>query len=390
MKPHTPSAHVPAQAAAEPLSPELAGPPGVFYRLRLSPQRTLEFVSASSQTLLGVAPESLLNQPSALHELIHAGDRDRVLHEIETAVAQRKHFQIDYRIRHARGHWLSVWERGQIVLSPTGQPLALEGHLTEISDRDKNAAARRAREYDSNQIRKNRSINILASGIAHDFNNVVAGILGSAELIKMELESEPNHTSQEFLQQIFQAGERARELVHQIKSFSQRPPCDRHWIQLHSCLTESLQIVRSIIPQKVEINHHLSSKCPAILGDAAQIQQLVLNLCTNAWLSMPDRAGRIEIKLAPGEVDEPTAKKNPDLVPGPYVLLSISDDGPGLSKSSQERVFEPFAHKRSSGKKCGLELYVVHEIMEAHEGAILLDSAPGRGTKFHLYFPAQL
>ena len=390
MNPRTPSAHTPAQAAAETALPALAGLPGVVYRLRLTPQRTLEFVSASSQALLGVSSESLLNRPAGLHELIHPGDRERVLHAIETAISQRKHFQIEYRIRHTRGHWLSVWEQGQTVFTPNGQPIALEGYITDISGRARNAQVRRTKEFEAYQVRKNRSINTFASGIAHDFNNVVAGILGSAELIKMELENEPNHSSHEFLQQIFQAGERARELVHQIKTFSQRQPCERRVIQLHPFLAESLQIIRSIIPQKLEIIHHFDPKCPAVLGDAAQIQQSVLNLCTNAWLSMPDRAGRIEVRLAPSEVDEQTAKKNSDLVPGPYVLVSVCDDGPGLSKSSQERVFEPFAHKRSSGKKCGLELYAVHEIMQAHEGAILLESALGQGTSFHLYFPAQI
>jgi PAS domain S-box-containing protein len=390
MNPRTPSTQTPAQAAADTVLPALACLPGVVYRLRLSPQRTLEFVSASSLTLLGVPSESLLNRAAALHELIHTGDRDRVLREIETAITQRKHFQVEYRIRHARGHWLSVSEQGQVAPANNGQPIALEGYITDISGRARNAQLQRAKEFESHQMRKNKSINTLASGIAHDFNNVVAGILGSAELIKMELENVPNHPSQEFLQQIFQAGERARELVHQIKTFSQRQPCDRRPIQLQPFLTESLQIIRSIIPQKVEITRRMDPKCPGVLGDAAQIQQSVLNLCTNAWLSMPDRAGHIELRLSASEVDEPTAKKNPDLVPGPYVVVSVCDDGPGLSKSSQERVFEPFAHKRTSGKKCGLELYAVHEVMQAHEGAILLESAPGQGTSFHLYFPAQI
>jgi len=390
MNPRATSAHASAKNAAETALPPLAGLPGVVYRLRLSPERSLEFVSASSLTLLGVAPESLLKRATSLHDLIHAGDRDRVLREIETAITQRKSFQVEYRIRHARGHWLSVWEQGQVISAPNKQPIALEGYITDVSDRAKNAQSRRAKESESHQRRKHRSINTLTSGIAHDFNNVVAGILGSAELVKMELENQPNHGSQEFLHQIFQAGERARELVHQIKTFSQRPPCERRVIQLQPFLTESLQVIRSIIPQKLEIIHQFDPKCPAIFGDAAQIQQSVLNLCTNAWLSMPDRAGRIELKLANREVDEHTAKKNPDLVPGPYVVVSVCDDGPGLSKSSQERVFEPFAHKRTSGKKCGLELFVVHEIMQAHDGTILLESAPGQGSSFHLYFPVQI
>ncbi len=380
-------AETPASAGVKNALPSLAGLPGVVYRTSLDPGRTLEYVSASSATLLGVEPEALVGSRARLRDLIHTADRDRVQSEIDAAILAKKSFQAEYRIHHARGHWLNVWEQGRAVCDAAGRPLALEGYITDISDRVNDVYLQRLQEFEAQQQRKNKSINTLASGIAHDFNNVVAGILGSAELIKMELENQPNHPSQEFLQQIFQAGERARELVHQIKAFSQRPLCERRLILLNPLLTESLQIIRSIIPQKVEIVQTLQPRCPAILGDAAQIQQSVLNLCTNAWLSMPDRAGRIELKLHTCELDGPAAKKLPALRPGSHVCVSVSDDGPGLSKSSQERVFEPFAHKRSSGKKCGLELYAVYELMQAHEGTVILESTPGQGTSFHLYFP---
>lgn len=377
----------PARAGAEKALPLLAGLPGMVYRERLEPSRAIEFVSAGSLALLGLAPETLMGRPARLRDLMHPADRDRILREIETGIAGRKAFQADYRIRHARGHWLAVWEQGRVIGDAHGKAAALEGYLTDITERVRDGDLRRTREFEAQQLRKNKSINMLASGIAHDFNNVVAGILGSAELIKMELEHEPHHPGQEFLQQIFQAGERARELVHQIKAFSQRQPCERRPIQLPPLITESLQIIRSIIPPKVEINRHLEPKCPGILGDAAQIQQCLLNLCTNAWLSMPERAGRIELKLGACEVDEKAAQKSPDLHPGRYVCISIGDNGPGMSKSAQERVFEPFAHKRTTGKKCGLELYAVQEVMQAHEGAVVLESAPGQGSRFHLYFP---
>lgn len=384
------SAQTPAPAGAGGTFPWPDGLPCVIYRIRLDSRRAPEFISPGSLPLLGLAPDTLLGRPALLRELVHAADRPNVLRHLEAAIPNHKTFQLEYRIRHARGHWLTVWEQGRVLRDSHGKAVAMEGYITDISDRARNAQLRRLREFESQQARKHKSINTLATGIAHDFNNVVAGILGSAELIKMEFENEPNHPAQEFLQQIFQAGERARELIHQIKAFSQRQLCERRLLQLGPVLSESLQIIRSIIPAKVEILQHSAPNCPSILGDAAQIQQSLLNLCTNAWLSMPDRAGQIDLKLGTCDVDEKMSKKNPDLHPGPYVCISVCDNGPGLSKSSQDRLFEPFAHKRASGKKCGLELYAVHESMQAHEGAVVLESAPGQGTQFHLYFPAQI
>jgi signal transduction histidine kinase len=228
---------------------------------------------------------------------------------------------------------------------------------------------------------------VLASGVAHDFNNVIAGILGSAELIKMELEDTASPPCHDFLQQIFQAGDRARELIHQIKSFSHRPPAERHLVQLAPLVSESAQVVRSVLPDKLEIVCPAAPEFPAVLADAAQLQQAILNLCTHAWHSMPEGKGRIELKLELRELDAEKMARHPELRPGFYLCLIVADNGPGMSKSALERVFEPFAHRRPNGKKSGLELFLVQEIMNAHQGAIFFESKPGQGTTFYLYFP---
>jgi signal transduction histidine kinase len=112
-----------------------------------------------------------------------------------------------------------------------------------------------------------------------------------------------------------------------------------------------------------------------------------MNLCTHAWHCMPEGKGRIEFKLALRELDAEKLAQHPELSNSPYLCLSIADNGPGMSKSTQDRVFEPFAHRRSNGKKSGLEMFTVQEIVNAHEGAIFLESKPGEGTVFHLCFP---
>jgi signal transduction histidine kinase len=243
---------------------------------------------------------------------------------------------------------------------------------------------RREKEFQSRRAREHKSINILARKMAHDFNNILAGILSSAELIKMDLT--PENPGYEILDQIFLAGGRAREMIRQLRDFSQRKPAERALIPLPPAIEECLQMLRSIIPDKVEITHSIAQKCPAIFADAAQIHQAVMTLCLNAWNSLPERTGRINVRLDEFEISPDMAAQT-GLRAGKHVRISIRDNGPGLRKNDLERVFEPFAFKRSSSKDCGLELFTVQEIAYENDGAVTVESAPDDNTVFHLFFP---
>jgi len=361
--------------------------PFFFYRGLFQPERPLYCVSPAAAGVLGIDFTVSPAAPLEYSSFIRESDRARVWQEINAALAAGNSYQVEYRVRHVRGHWLAVWDQGQGIRDENNRLLGLEGGITDITRRAEAERLRRQKEFETFQVNKARSINIMACGVAHDFNNVVAGILGSAELIKMELEDNPNQACQEFLQQIFTAGDRARELIHQIKIFSQRQPVERRMVQLPAIISESAQLVRSIIPAKLEIVDDLDREFPAIFADAAQIQQAILNLCTHAWHSMPEGKGRIELKLALQALEADKLAQHPELGNSPCLCLSLADNGPGMSKSTQDRVFEPFAHRRSNGKKSGLEMFTVQEIMNAHEGAIFLESKPGEGTVFHLCFP---
>jgi nitrogen-specific signal transduction histidine kinase len=228
-------------------------------------------------------------------------------------------------------------------------------------------------------------MNKLASGIAHDFNNVIAGIIGSAEVIKMDVPlDQPDNP---ILEQIFTAGLRARHIIHQLKIFTSRKACQRTLIHLSPVVREAVQGLRSSVPVTVEIVHHLEPECPAILADAAQIQQAVMSLGTNSGHSLGGQPGRIEVRLETCDVAAELAAAHPGLKAGPQVRLSVRDNGHPVSKGGLERMFEPFACKQIDGHDSGLELFAVREIVHAHEGTITVDSAPGEGTVFRLYFP---
>jgi nitrogen-specific signal transduction histidine kinase len=226
---------------------------------------------------------------------------------------------------------------------------------------------------------------MLASGIAHDFNNVIAGIIGSAEILNME--PRPDQPDDLILEQIFTAGSRASHMMHQLKIFSDRKACHRTLIQLPTVVGEAVQRLRSTVPATVEVVHHFEPECPAVLADAAQIQQAVVSLGTNAGHSLNGRPGRIEVRLETCAVAADLAVAHPGLFAGRHVRLSIRDNGDHFSQGGLDRIFEPFACKQIDGHDSGLELFAVREIVHAHEGTITVDSAPGEGTVFRLYFP---
>jgi nitrogen-specific signal transduction histidine kinase len=225
----------------------------------------------------------------------------------------------------------------------------------------------------------------LADGLAHDFCNVIAGIIGSAEMIRMDAPPEaPDNPS---LDQIFTAGGRASHMIQLLREFSQRKPCHRKLLHLPPVIEESLKLIHPRLPTTAEILRHLEPQCPAILADAAQIRQAVTSLCVNASHSLAGKKGRIEVRLETCDVDAQLAAANPGLNAGPHVRLSVHDSGDHFYKSVLGRIFEPFACKHSDGHDSGLELFTVREIVHAHEGTITVDSAPGEGTVFRLYFP---
>jgi nitrogen-specific signal transduction histidine kinase len=244
--------------------------------------------------------------------------------------------------------------------------------------------AQHQRAFQIQRARASKSMNMLASGVAHDFNNVIAGILGSAEILKMD--SPPDQPDDPVLEQIFTAGSRARHIIQQLKIFSERKACQRSLIQLPSIVGEAVQRLRSSVPATVGIVHHLESECPTVLADAAQIQQAVMSLGTNAGHSLGGQPGRIEVCLETCEVAAALAA-HLGLNAPQHVRLSVRDNGPPISQGVLERMFEPFACKQIDGHDSGLELFAVREIVHAHEGAITVDSAPGEGTVFRLYFP---
>ena len=235
-----------------------------------------------------------------------------------------------------------------------------------------------------NQAQKMESIGQLAGGIAHDFNNILAAIMGYLDLAKLAAAKNPD--LQDYLEQIAKATDRAVDLVRQILTFSRQNKPERKPIKLNHVVLEALKLLRASVPANIRIITELT-ETPTVLADASAIHQVIMNLGTNAWHAMRDKPGTLKVEMGVLDVDENVVNKNPDLHPGRYVQLSVSDTGCGMDHATLEHIFEPFFTTKAQGEGTGLGLSVVHGIMKSHDGGISVYSELGVGTAFHLYFP---
>ncbi len=249
-------------------------------------------------------------------------------------------------------------------------------------------SGRKRLEDQLRQSQKMDAIGTLAGGIAHDFNNILTIINGYTELA--ELEVPDNAEASEHLRAVRLATGRATDLVRQILTFSRQQPFERRPIDMVPTVRETLKLLRASIPSTIEFRTEFASDVPTVLADSTQIHQIVMNLGTNAWQSMKDQAGCIEVTLDRCVVDAAFVAMQPRLRQGIYARLSVSDTGSGMDQATLGRIFEPFFTTKPVGEGTGLGLAVVHGIMDTHDGVITAYSSPGEGTIFRLYFPEYL
>ncbi|HKJ32671.1 MAG TPA: response regulator [Balneolales bacterium] len=234
------------------------------------------------------------------------------------------------------------------------------------------------------QARKMGSIGTLAGGIAHDFNNILSGIMGYTELALDSVERKSQLYN--YLQEVFRAGNRARDLVKQILTFSRQTGQNRKPIQVRHIVNEALKFLRASLPTSTEVRRNIQSDA-LVLADPTQIHQVLMNLCTNADHAMREKGGVLEVKLEEVELDADFTALQPDMKPGAYLNLTVSDTGNGMPPDVLERIFDPFFTTKETGEGTGMGLSVVHGIIGSYGGAITAYSEPGQGSTFKVYLP---
>lgn len=346
-----------------------------------------EYVSPRIRAMYGFSDDDAARGPLDLDRRTHPDDvpqmqADRQAHFEGRAPLYRN----EHRIRCQDGTWKWVLSRGMVIeRDDQGRPLRMVGTHTDITDLKQAESHQRALEAQLRESQKMEAIGTLAGGVAHDFNNLLAAILGNLTLAREDVG--PDHLAQESLAEIHRAAIRARQLVQQILAFSRRQTQELQRQPLNPVVDEALRLLRSLLPAGVRLNVRLLDAALPVLADATQVQQVLMNLCTNAWQAMGPVPGDITVVLEPVRLDPVQALALGRLAPGDYARLSVADNGPGMDETTQRRIFEPFFTTKAPGSGTGLGLSVVHGIVQAHRGAITVHSVRGEGSRFDVYLP---
>lgn len=266
----------------------------------------------------------------------------------------------------------------------------VQQHATELKEslcRIEEAEAERVilRQH-LQRSQKMEAIGTLASGIAHDFNNILGAVIGYAELAL--LSTPDDSKARENLGMVLTASERAKDLVKQILAFSRQSEEERKPIQIAYTVKEVLKFMRASLPTTIEIRNRIDPNIGNILADPVQIHQVLMNLCTNAHHAMKEKGGVLDVILTSVNLQSEYTAMHPHLTPGPYVRVTVKDTGHGMDEATMSKIFDPYFTTKEKGVGTGLGLSVVHGIVEKHGGAIMVESEPGRGAAFDLYFPA--
>lgn len=286
-----------------------------------------------------------------------------------------------------------------VTCTPILNQLEIIGYIYSIKD----ISHQRQLEKQLVQAHKMDAIATLAGGIAHDFNNILGAILGNADLLLYRLPQEGTTANLdaspgqitigeivEHVDSIKRAGNRAKELVTQILAFSRQSAVKRKNFDITPLIKESCKLLRSSLPSTIELKVSVASNIGPIMADPGQVQQVLMNLGNNAAQSLENNVGTIEISLREIEAGRAEQNRYPNLEPGRYVVLTVKDNGKGISENDLQRIFDPFFTTRSVGDGTGMGLAVLHGIILAHDGIIDVKSTLGKGTAFTVFFPRSI
>jgi PAS domain S-box-containing protein len=320
----------------------------------------------------------------------HPDDRALLDRTLDRARRESKGFDLEYRLLMPDG---SIKHLQVVTRASLGQSGDVEfvGSVMDITRRKRAQEAYQAQEREREEMQRQRqqaakmeALGQLAGGIAHDFNNLLGSILGYGELVQDELDE--RHAVRRHIDQVMQAGARGKTLVDRILAFSRSGMGERVPLHVQSIVEETLELLAASLPAKVRLATQLDAADTAVVGDATQLHQVTMNLCTNAMQAM-DRGGVLTVALERVEVGERRLLSNGTLGAGCYACLSVSDSGSGIPPAVLERMFDPFFTTKRVGDGTGLGLALVNSIVADLRGAIDVATQMNVGTTFTIWLP---
>ena len=351
----------------------------MIYRMSL-PDGTYEYASPAAFDLFGYTPDEFYSAPLLIQKAIHPNFAHFFKKQWENLLKGIVPPNYEYQVIHKSGEVKWMNQRNVLIKDNTGAPIAIEGIVTDVTDARLAEEEKIKLEADLRQAHKMEAVGTLAGGIAHDFNNILSAIIGYAELAKDDIPvTSPAYDE---LEEVINAGKRARDLVKHILAFSRKSGEDHIPVKPQILLEESLNLIRASIPSTIDIKHDIDPGCGSILADPTQFHQVIMNICTNAAQAMDKNGGTLELNLKEESVSSDNGSQT-----APYIKLTIKDTGVGINQEVMERIFDPYFTTKEYGKGSGMGLAIVHGIVESHNGKISVESTLGKGTSFHIYFP---
>jgi PAS domain S-box-containing protein len=351
---------------------------GMVYRVRAD-DFGFEFASERSCELTGYEPEELVSSGMSSFALVHPDDVEGLREKRLASFGAQQPASDEYRMRTRDGETRWVLDVACGVYDATGRLTGSEGFITDVT-------ARKRLEEELAHAQRVEGIGRLAGGIAHDFNNLLTVILGSAELAQRALPK--NSSALLHLDQVLAASDRAAALTQQLLAFARKQVIEPRVVDLNTLVLSMSVLMRRTLVEDIELSNRLSPDLWLVEVDPGRFEQVLLNLAINARDAMPT-GGTLTMETANMVLERP-APALPGLLPGHYVMLSVSDTGIGMTTEVQRRAFEPFFTTKEVGKGTGLGLASAHGIVRQAHGHVFLSSELARGTTLRIYLPRSL
>ncbi len=356
---------------------------------------TLKFsyVSPSVKKMQGFTPEELKQIP--LHEILVPDSfkkaTEAISNELKIASnegidpGRSRILELEEYCKDGSTIWIEV--TASFLFDDSMNVVGVLGVTRDISNRKLEEKEKEKLKHELRHAQKMEAIGTLAGGIAHDFNNILSSVLGFTELAMDMDEVQEGTLLHEYLADVLTAGNRAKNLVDQILTMSRHEDQETKPIQIVPLIKETLKMLRATIPKSIEFKSNISTDQLIVKADPTQLQQVFVNLMTNAKQAMLDEQGILEVALHAVDIGQSTKSDNTDIPSGRYVQISVSDTGIGIEKENLEKIFEPYFTTKERGSGTGLGLSVVFGIVDSHNGHIEVKSEPGIRTTFHVYLP---
>jgi PAS domain S-box-containing protein len=334
--------------------------------------------SDEAYRIFGFEPRSVPVTNELFFSIVHQDDRVRIEEAVAKNLQGGTPYLIEHRIIRPDGTERVVREQSTLVRDEHGKPRRMVGTVLDVTDE-------RRLQDQLRQAQKMEAVGRLAGGMAHDFNNLLTAVLATSDLLAAELPARTPHRDD--IDIIRAAASRGADLVKKLLAFSRQQPVVLDAVPLEVLLADFIRLARRVVPEDVEVVLQVRAKRAIIRADAAAVEQMLMNLVTNARDAMTT-GGRLVLEIDRATVGPAQIKTWGFGEPGEYVTLSVIDTGVGMDPETMRRVFEPFFTTKAIGQGTGLGMAMVYGLVKQHDGYVSVESEPGRGTTVRIFFPA--